>query len=134
MVNKMAELTQREIGQKGEDAAVKFLKKNKYRILKRNYKFKTGEIDIICENKDYIVFVEVKTRKSDRLISGVYAVNSAKQRHILNTASHYLLTYNKRKQPRFDIIDAVFDADTLSVNICEHYIDAFSQGGDYAAL
>lgn len=134
MVKKMADLTQKEIGQMGEDIAVKFLRKNKYRIIKRNYSFKTGEIDIICENKYYIVFVEVKTRKSDRLISGVYAVNSTKQRHILNTASHFLRSYKKRKQPRFDIIDCVFDKDSGAVNICEHYIDAFSQGGDYAAL
>lgn len=130
----MTDLTQKEIGQIGEETAVKFLKKNKYRVIKRNYICKSGEIDIICENKDYIVFVEVKTRKKDSLVSGVYAVNRDKQMHILKTASNFLLTYKKRKQPRFDIIEVAFDTDTSCAKISEHYIDAFTQGGNYAAL
>ena len=53
----------REIGAKGEKAAAKFLKKNGYRIVKKNFYSAHGEIDIIAENKEYLVFVEVKSRK-----------------------------------------------------------------------
>ena len=52
----------RQIGTIGEDAAAKHLKKNKYRILRKNYVALDYEIDIIAENKDFLVFVEVKTR------------------------------------------------------------------------
>ena len=52
----------REIGSIGEDVAVKLLKKCGYKILKRNYTAVGNEIDVIVQNKEYIVFVEVKTR------------------------------------------------------------------------
>lgn len=121
------------VGALGEKAAVKFLKKNKYKILERNFTCRTGEIDIICQIDEYIVFVEVKTRKTDSLIEGVYAVNKQKQNHIFKTASIYLSNNQTDKQPRFDIIDVVFDNDG-KFSIREHYVDAFMQGGSYAVF
>ena len=121
------------VGALGEKAAVKFLKKNKYKILERNFTCKTGEIDIICQKDEYIVFVEVKTRKADSVIEGVYSVNKQKQNHIFKTATVYLSKHNTDKQPRFDIIDVIFDKDE-KFSIREHYVDAFMQGGSYAVF
>lgn len=134
MVRTMDELSRKTVGELGENIAVKFLKKNKYKILTTNYSTKFGEIDIICENKEYIVFVEVKTRKKDSMVSGVYAVDKEKQRHIFNVADTYLKAYKKVKQPRFDIIEIEFDEQAKSGTVKNHYSDAFIQGGEYAVF
>lgn len=124
----------REIGDRGEKIALLFLKKNKYKILDTNFSTKTGEIDIICENKEYIVFVEVKTRNKDALASGVYAVGDFKQKHIIKTAHIYLSTHKSNKQPRFDIIEVESDANTSDYKVVNHIIDAFLQRGSYAVF
>lgn len=130
----MDKLSRKTVGELGENIAVKFLKKNKYKILTTNYSTKFGEIDIICENKEYIVFVEVKTRKKDSMVSGVYAVDKEKQRHIFNVADAYLKAYKKVKQPRFDIIEIEFDEQAKNGTVKNHYSDAFIQGGEYAVF
>ncbi len=122
------------LGKTGEETAIKFLKKNKYRIIEVNYTTRSGELDIICEDKDYFVFVEVKTRKKDSLVSGVYAVNNKKQYHIFKAASTYISANNISKQPRFDIIEVEFDENSDKTYVVEHYVDAFSQGGSYAVF
>jgi len=134
MVNKMYDLSNKSLGKIGENIAIKYLKKNKYRIVEANYATKAGEIDIICENKKCIVFVEVKTRKKDSLVSGVYAVNKKKQYHIFKAASSYISAKNIKKQPRFDIIEVEFDENNNCAQVAEHYVDAFSQGGSYAVF
>ena len=55
------------IGNYGEDIAVKFLQKNKYKIIERNFLCKCGEIDIIAKDKNILVFVEVKSRTNDKV-------------------------------------------------------------------
>ncbi len=129
----MVKINKKSVGEYGEKAAVKFLNKNKYRILHTNYKTKIGEIDIICENKEYIVFVEVKTRKKGADISGIYAVNPTKQNHIIRTAHYYLSNNETEKQPRFDIIEVEYD-ENYKFYVKEFYIDAFWQGGDYGVF
>ena len=133
MVNNMGIFSKKIIGDKGEIVAAKFLKKNKYKIIKTNYKNKLGEIDIICEDKKYIVFVEVKTRKIDSIVTCVLAVNNKKQYHILRTAHKYLSENESNKQPRFDIIEVEYYNDG-TYNVIEHYINAFMQGGSYAVF
>lgn len=129
----MADISKKSVGELGEKTAIKFLKKNKYKIRVKNFISKYGEIDIICENKEYIVFVEVKTRKVNTIISGVYAVNTAKQNHIFKTATVYMNTYHIDKQPRFDIIEVEYDENGKAC-VKEHFINAFEQGGAYAVF
>ena len=64
-----------EIGRYGEDMAAKLLRKKGYKILERNFRAGHNEIDIIAQNKDYTVFVEVKTR-SEHKIYGLGAADS----------------------------------------------------------
>lgn len=95
----------RTIGAKGEQLAVRFLKKNRYKILQRNYRCKNGEIDIICYDHGIIAFVEVKTRYSSRYGPPELSVTEAKKRQIIKVALHYLA---KKKiesiNLRFDVV------------------------------
>lgn len=122
------------IGNSGEKIAANYLKSKKYKIIAVNFKNKLGEIDIICENKEYIVFVEVKTRSDDSLASGVLAVNKTKQNHILKVANCFLSEFTSKKQPRFDIVEVNHNNKSDVYTVVEHIENAFSQGGDYAVF
>ncbi len=90
-------------GAEGEKRVANFLRKKGFAITNRNFQSKYGEIDIIAENDEYILFVEVKTRKENSLVSGVEAVDAFKQRRIILTANDYIVKTECQKQPRFDI-------------------------------
>ncbi len=94
-----------ETGKNGEMRVAAFLRKSGYRIVKRNYQCKYGEIDIIAEKGEYIVFVEVKTRKKNSLISPMESVNSFKQQRIIHTAEDYIVKTDCILQPRFDVAE-----------------------------
>lgn len=104
------EKTTKEIGDRGERIAARYLRRSGYRILARNYRCAHGEIDIIAQNREYLVFVEVKTRKDDQEHFENYglpceAVNKTKQQHIVYTAKSYLGTHANDRLIRFDIIE-----------------------------
>lgn len=111
------------IGEKGEEYTVKFLEKKKYKILERNYRKRYGEIDIIAENKNYIVFVEVKTRHKDSMTSAADAVNRQKQIRIIKTASLYLAENETEKFCRFDVCEVYVNSDNLKL-VDINYIEA----------
>ncbi len=92
------------IGKKGEDLACEFLKKQGFTIIDRNFHSRYGEIDIIAENKQYIIFVEVKLRSRYSLVLAQESVDLSKQKKILKTACEYLQKNIIEKQPRFDVI------------------------------
>ena len=93
----------KELGKKGEEIAIRFLKKNGYRIVGRNYVCKMGEMDIIAREKDTLVFVEVKTRTSTAFGPPQLAVNSAKQMQLSKVALYFL------KEKRLEEVKARFD-------------------------
>ncbi len=103
----------RKIGNIGEKAAAKFLKKHKYKILKVNYEAIGYEIDIIAEEKTAIAFIEVKTRtighEDHREPRPASAVTPEKQRKIISCAKYFLGTFKTDKQIRFDIIEVYLD-------------------------
>lgn len=93
-------------GTGGEDMAVKYLLSKGYKILARNYTTKIGELDIVAKDKGTIVFVEVKTRKSDFFGLPREAVTYTKQRKIRMVATQYLKVHGGINQAcRFDVID-----------------------------
>ncbi len=118
----------RNIGKFGEDASVKYLESKGYLTIARNYHSRYGEVDIIAENEFYIVFVEVKCRKSDTLISGIDAVDKRKQGKIIKTAYVYLQNNKIEKQIRFDVIELRIG---YKVYI-KHIENAFDGGHEYA--
>ncbi len=98
------------LGKRGEDIAVQHLRSKGFRIEARNYRQKTGEIDIICKDDDTYVFVEVKTRKHTGFGHPTEAVDSRKQRQIYRTALLYLSSNNLLDKPvRFDVIGVLCD-------------------------
>ncbi|HHV27220.1 YraN family protein [Anaerosalibacter bizertensis] len=109
-------------GKIGESIAVNFLIGKDYYILERNFRSKTGEIDIIALKGDMLIFVEVKTRTSIDYGYAYEAVNRKKQRRIMNTAFYYI-KFNRMKgyQLRFDIIE-VYLGKIKKIN---HYENAF---------
>lgn len=102
----------RGIGTKGELLAVKFLKKRGYRILQRNYRRRNGEIDIVCYDHGTIVFVEVKTRHSDRYGPPELSVTETKKRQIAKIASYYVAEKNiEGVNLRFDVVSIFYSSD-----------------------
>ncbi|MBQ5316062.1 MAG: YraN family protein [Oscillospiraceae bacterium] len=119
-----------DTGRLGEELTVYYLKRSGYRILRRNFRVKGGEVDIIAANDEYIAFVEVRTRDVDAWESGAQTVRRQKRSYILRTANTYLARYPIDLQPRFDIAQVtVKDGKPVKLD----YIDnAF--GADSAVL
>ncbi len=87
----------------GEDLTAEYLKEKGFIITERNFHSRFGEIDIIAENEQYILFVEVKTRSEGALVSPAAAVDLRKQQKIIMTANTYLSRAFCELQPRFDV-------------------------------
>ncbi len=92
-------------GDFGEEQAATYLKKHGYRIVGRNYKVRTGEIDLIVSNREYIVFVEVKMRKNDHFGEAKEFVGTMKQDRVRSAAMQWLALNETELQPRFDVIE-----------------------------
>lgn len=96
----------RTVGQHGEEIASKALKREKYKILERNFRCRQGEIDIIAEDKEGVLcFVEVKARSSEAYGRPEEVVNSHKQRRLTAAACVYLEKNRlELRDMRFDIV------------------------------
>ena len=107
--------------------AAEYLRKKHYQILACGYRCRFGEIDLIVSNRRYLVFVEVKLRKSGDFALAREFVNYKKQERIRLTASLFLSQHSTRLQPRFDVIEisAPEGTDTVHPEI-HHLEDAFS--------
>ena len=109
-------------GKRSEIIASDYLKKKGYKILETNYKNNVGEIDIIAKDKDYIVFVEVKARISQKFGHPLEAIDEEKQRKINAIASIYLVKNKKYgTKCRFDAI-SILGIENPEIT---HIIDAF---------
>lgn len=107
------------LGQKGEDLAAGQLKNAGFKILFRNWKWGKHEIDIIAENKDLIIFVEVKTRTEDYQMHPVTAVTREKQKSIIRAADGYIQKFNINKEGRFDVITIIKKGDSFEIDHIE---------------
>ena len=120
-------MNKRKTGQEQEAKAACFLKTQGYQILEQNYRCKRGEIDLVAREGQYLVFVEVKLRKSDRFAAAAEYVDRRKQERIKSTAQMWLSTHPSGLQPRFDVIEiyAPEGVETRRPKIY-HWEDAFS--------
>jgi len=95
-----------DIGLQGERAADVFLRKKGYQIVAKNWRCKRDELDLICHDREILVFVEVKTRSSRALVSGFYAIDRRKKKALLRGCRAYLWTLpQKPKTVRFDVVE-----------------------------
>lgn len=111
------------LGKFGESEAEHYLKKKRYKILEKNYRGRLGEIDIIAEKKKEIIFVEVKTRKSDKFGKPYEAVDFRKQRKIIICAKEYLAKNALyERNIRFDVIEVYgsFDGGFFDLDKINH--------------
>ena len=97
------QLSRSETGKLGEELTAYYLQKSGYEILRRNFRIKGGEIDIIAQKDGIIAFVEVKTRDISSLESGMQAVGNRKRSLIIRASQEYSCRYPHDFQPRFDI-------------------------------
>lgn len=116
-------MTNIEKGKKGEEICVGFLKRKKYYILEKNYRCPLGEIDIIALHRGVYVFVEVKTRTSDKFGLPLEAVNKKKQKKIKDIALYYI----KQKklncfECRFDVLSVILKGSEFEI---DHIMNAF---------
>lgn len=110
----------------GEALAAEYLRKKHYKILATNYRCRFGEIDLIAANRKYLVFVEVKLRKSDRFANAFEYVDSRKQERLRTTAALYLSECPTELQPRFDVVEVYAPQGTETTKpIIHHMEDAF---------
>ena len=93
------------VGAWGEALAAEFLRNKRYKLLAARYLSRYGEIDLIVSDKKYLVFVEVKLRRSANFAEAREFVDYRKQERIRTTASFYLAENETSLQPRFDVIE-----------------------------
>lgn len=110
------------LGKEGEEMAVDFIRKQGFKIIKKNYRTAFGEIDIIARDKDVIVFIEVKTRADSFFGHPFEAVNHRKREKIKKVALCYMKGLKKENPARFDVLSIRLENGKHTV---EHIRDAF---------
>lgn len=104
-------------GKRGEDKAVGYLKKLGYRIIERNFRSKIGEIDIIAQDQNVLVFVEVKSRSSTFWGDPAESIKRKKLHSIVRTSQFYMLTHkNAPQNVRVDAIEILSEGDQFKIN------------------
>lgn len=97
------------IGNKGEEVACQYLKKQGYKILERNYRIRGGEVDIVARDSETLVFIEVKTRWSHEYGLPAESMTSWKIKALLKTAKFYIQKINwGNKEYRLDFVGIDF--------------------------
>ena len=108
------------IGQQAEDKAARYLEKRGLLVLTRNFRCRGGEIDLICRDRNAVVFVEVRRRRNSDYGGAGASITLTKKRRIILAAQHYLLANAKANG------DCRFDCVLLDVDSIEWIRDAFS--------
>lgn len=108
-------MNKHEIGSGYEEMAAAYLTETGYTIVARNFSYRQGEIDLIAREGEYLVFVEVKFRRNDRMGQPMEAVDYRKQRRIRRTAEYYLYKYgiSESMACRFDVVSILGKTITL---------------------
>ena len=114
------------VGAWGESIAADYLRKKHYKLIAMNYRCRFGEIDLIVSDRKYLVFAEVKLRKSSRFARASEHIDFYKQNRIRTTAEIYLSENPTVLQPRFDVIEIYAPDGTATVKPhIIHMEDAF---------
>lgn len=114
----MNKTIQRQIGDQAEDQACKFLQKHGMHLLERNYQCTCGEIDLIMQDNEQIVFVEVRCRTKSPYASALESVTPSKMKKLIRTATIFLQRKNwlHKRHSRFDVVAIDHDADETQIN------------------
>jgi putative endonuclease len=119
----------RIFGQEGESAAEQYLRHKGYRIVARNLRSSMGELDLVAEDGQVLVFVEVKARRTDVFGGAIHAVHQRKQEKLIQLAAQYLARHHvKDRQCRFDVV--LLQGSGAGAQKIEHIQNAFEVSGD----
>lgn len=110
--------TTREQGAYTEDLACQFLERKGFKLIERNFNCRLGEIDLIMQDNNYLVFVEVRYRKNNNFGSAIESVTYNKQQKLIKAASWYLQQHSKlNKHPaRFDVVSITGSIESHDLN------------------
>ncbi|MBC7838630.1 MAG: YraN family protein [Nitrospiraceae bacterium] len=121
--------TRKLFGQAGESAAEEYLRRKGYRIVARNLRSPLGELDLVAEDGQVLVFVEVKARRTDAFGGAIHAVHHRKQEKLIQLAAQYLARRHiKDRLCRFDVV--LLQGSDATVPQIEHIQNAFEISGD----
>lgn len=109
-------------GNEGENLAASFLKQKGFDIVARNYRYNRGEIDIIAQRENWLIFVEVKTRSSNKFGEPEEFVTEFKAKKIFEAADQFIYNIDWQGHVRFDVISIKVGAETEIV----HFEDAIN--------
>ena len=115
----------KQLGARGEEIALRFLKKRRFKILAQNYRCTFGEVDIIARDPDNILsFIEVKTRSSRTHGTPQEAVNPRKQTQISRVALEFIQRYRLEQQrARFDVVAVQLSTSGYTVDLIQNAFD-----------
>lgn len=120
-------MDKRLLGRFGEAKAADMLRQKGCKILAMNYTTRFGEVDIIAENRKFLIFAEVKLRKSAAFAEAREFVTRSKQERVVLAAQQWLQQNPTKKQPRFDVIEVYAPqgaAGDVTLNHLENAFDA----------
>ncbi len=112
-------------GKLGENIALEYAQQQGYQIIQRNFRCKSGEIDLIAQDKHIVVFIEVRTKTSDAYGPAYNMVTYSKQQQVKRVALHYISERNLvNTQFRFDVIGITFEPNSDRYQL-DHLQNAF---------
>lgn len=111
-----------EIGKEGENIAEKFLIKNNYKVLQRNWRYGHLEVDLIIENTNFVIAIEVKYRNNPE-IQARELITRSKQKFLIDAMEQYINKNRINKEVRFDLIIITKQFNEFNV---EHIENAFT--------
>ncbi len=114
-----------ETGKAGEEIAFEYLINLGWKVVEQNYRFGKAEIDIIAIDGPEIVFVEVKTRSSNRIMEPEFAVNRTKQKLIIGAADFYIRKNKISQWARFDILSVVVHPQGKEIRLMKNAYTAY---------
>ena len=122
-------LRSKTLGERGEAAAARFLRRRGLRLVTRNWRTRMGEVDLIMRDGPVLVFVEVKSRTSDALAPPHATVTAVKRRRLTRLARRFVQTTRQEHRAcRFDVVSVVWPPESKRPAI-EHIVDAFPAVG-----
>ncbi|CAG7623401.1 YraN family protein [Paenibacillus allorhizosphaerae] len=118
-------LTKKQLGALGESSAANYLQQHGLKVLERNWRCRSGEIDLVAADGELLVFVEVRTRSSSGFGTPAESIDFRKQRQVIETAQVYLMHKKEyERQIRFDVVSVMADP-MGNVRSIEHIRGAF---------
>ena len=113
-----------DIGKKGEEEAVSYLKSKNYKILEQNFHTRWGEVDIIASKDNKLSFIEVKTRLSDKFGKPYESFTFSKKNRLRRPVQYFLLKKDyKNYRLSLDVISILFNED-LTIRNLKHFENA----------